>query len=104
MGPKTEKDLLPKVSRQKREFVSREVLRERSVLDGMVKKVRKVRWHGVMTETLKTVQIVSFICSFHTGVAARTLVKHIEVNKGVAGTFSNQPANKRPLRYSCEGE
>ena len=34
MGPKTEKDLLPKVSRQKPGTESREVSRERSVLDG----------------------------------------------------------------------
>ena len=34
MGPKTEKDLLPKVSRDKRGTVSNEVSRERSVLEG----------------------------------------------------------------------
>ena len=34
VGPKTEKDLLPKVSREKRGTVSNEVLRERSVLEG----------------------------------------------------------------------
>ena len=33
MGPKTEKDLLPHVSRQKRGTESREVSRQRSVLD-----------------------------------------------------------------------
>ena len=34
VGPKTEKDLFPKVSREKRGTVSREVSRERSVLEG----------------------------------------------------------------------
>ena len=34
MGPKTETDLLPKVSREKRGAVSNEVSRERSVLEG----------------------------------------------------------------------
>ena len=34
VGPKTEKDLLPKVSREKRGTVSNEVPRERSVLEG----------------------------------------------------------------------
>ena len=34
MGPKTEKDLLPKFSRQKRGTESRVVSREHSVLDG----------------------------------------------------------------------
>ena len=34
MGPKTEKDLFPKVSREKRGTVSNEVSRERSVLEG----------------------------------------------------------------------
>ena len=34
MGPKTEKDLRSKVSRQKRGSESREVSRERSVLGG----------------------------------------------------------------------
>ena len=33
MSPKTEKDLLAKVSRKKRGIVSREVSRERSVLE-----------------------------------------------------------------------
>ena len=55
MRPKTEKDL-PKVSRQKRGTESKEVSRERSVLDGWypwIKEVRPVRWHGVLRETLK---------------------------------------------------
>ena len=34
MGPKTEKDLLPKVSREKQGTVSREVSIERNVLEG----------------------------------------------------------------------
>ena len=34
MGPKTEKDFLSKVSREKRGTVSNEVLRERRVLEG----------------------------------------------------------------------
>ena len=34
VGPKTEKDLFPKVSREKRGTVSNEVSRERSVLEG----------------------------------------------------------------------
>ena len=34
VGPKTEKDLFPKVSRQTRGSVSREVARERGVLEG----------------------------------------------------------------------
>ena len=34
MGPKTGKDFLPKVSREKRGTVSKEVSRERSVLEG----------------------------------------------------------------------
>ena len=34
MGPKAEKDLFPKVSREKRETVSHEVSSERSVLEG----------------------------------------------------------------------
>ena len=34
VGPKTEKDLLPKVSRQKRGTVSNEVSQECSVLEG----------------------------------------------------------------------
>ena len=34
VGPKTEKDILPKAWRQKRGAVSREVPRERSVVDG----------------------------------------------------------------------
>ena len=34
MGPETEKDILPKVSREKRGTVSNEVSRERSVLEG----------------------------------------------------------------------
>ena len=34
VGPKTETDLLPKVSREKRVTVSNEVSRERSVLEG----------------------------------------------------------------------
>ena len=34
VGPKTEKDLFPKVSREKRETVSNEVSREHSVLEG----------------------------------------------------------------------
>ena len=34
VGPKTEKDLLPQVSREKRGTVSNEVPRERSVLEG----------------------------------------------------------------------
>ena len=34
LGPKTEKDLLPKVSRQKRGTESKEVSIERSILDG----------------------------------------------------------------------
>ena len=34
VGPKTEKDLLPKVSREKRGTVSKEVSREHSVLKG----------------------------------------------------------------------
>ena len=34
MSPKTEQDLLAKVSRQKRGIVSREVSRERSILEG----------------------------------------------------------------------
>ena len=34
MGPKTEKDFLPKVSREKRGTVSNEASRERSVLEG----------------------------------------------------------------------
>ena len=34
MGPKTEKDLLPKVSREKLGPVSREVSRESNVLEG----------------------------------------------------------------------
>ena len=33
MGPKTEKDILPKVEREKRGTVSKEVSRERNVLD-----------------------------------------------------------------------
>ena len=37
MGPKIEKDLLPTVSREKQGTMSREVSRERSVLNG---------WHG----------------------------------------------------------
>ena len=51
MGPKTEKDLLPKVSREKRGTVSNEVSR------GTVwmKKVRNIlRWHTVLIDTLKT--------------------------------------------------
>ena len=34
MGPKTEKDLFPKVSRQKRGTVSRQMSRECSALEG----------------------------------------------------------------------
>ena len=34
MGPKTEKDLFPKVSIEKQGIVSREFSRERSVLEG----------------------------------------------------------------------
>ena len=34
VGPHTEKDLLPKVSKEKRGTVSKEVSRERSVLEG----------------------------------------------------------------------
>ena len=34
VGPKTEKDLFPKVSREKRGTVSSEASRERSVLEG----------------------------------------------------------------------
>ena len=34
LGPKSEKDLFPKVSREKRGTVSREVARERSPLEG----------------------------------------------------------------------
>ena len=34
MGPEAEKDLLPKVSREKRGAVSNEVSRERRVLEG----------------------------------------------------------------------
>ena len=34
VGPKTEKDMFPKVSREKRGTVSNEVSRERSVLEG----------------------------------------------------------------------
>ena len=34
VGPKTEKDLLPKVSKKKRGTVSNEVSRERSILEG----------------------------------------------------------------------
>ena len=37
MSPKTEKDFLPKVSREKRGTVSNEVSRERSVLEGLHK-------------------------------------------------------------------
>ena len=33
-GPETEKDIFPQVSREKRGTVSREVSKERSVLDG----------------------------------------------------------------------
>ena len=51
MGPKTEEDFLPKVSREKRGTVSNEVSRERSV---WMKKVRNIRWHAVLIDTLKT--------------------------------------------------
>ena len=44
MGPKTEKGLFPKVSREKLGTVSNEVSRERTVLEGTVwmKKVRNI--------------------------------------------------------------
>ena len=41
MGPKTEKDLFPKVSREKRGTVSNEVSRERSVNKESIKLIRK---------------------------------------------------------------
>ena len=50
MGPKTEKDLRPKASRQKQRGVKRA---QRSRWLVWMKKVRKVRWHGVVKETLK---------------------------------------------------
>ena len=56
MGPKTEKDLLPKVSREKRETVSNEVSRERSVLEGLVK-------------------VASLICIICFSVTARAIVE-----------------------------
>ena len=57
---KTEKDLLPKVSRQKRGTESREVSREMV----WMKKVWKVRWHGVVRETLKA-QASNFVLDLH---------------------------------------
>ena len=56
MGPKTEKDLFPEVSREKRRIVSREVSRNRSVWKRIVrmKKIITVWWRFVVvTETLK---------------------------------------------------
>ena len=55
MGPRTENDLRPKVSRQKRGTENREVSRERSVLDGWYgwRRSEKVRWRGDVIETLK---------------------------------------------------
>ena len=43
MGPKTDKNLLPKVSREKRGTVSREVSRERSVLEGQYEEGHKYK-------------------------------------------------------------
>ena len=60
VGPKTEKDLLPKVSRQKRGTENRDVSRWMI----RMKKVRKVRWHGVLRETLKA-QASNFVLDPH---------------------------------------
>ena len=57
VGPKTEKDLFQKVSREKRGTVSSE-LRPRGTV--WMKKVRNIRWHTVLTETLKT-EINNFV-------------------------------------------
>ena len=55
MGPKTEKDLFPKVSREKRGTVSRGVKRVQQPRGTVwMKKVRNTRWHTVLTDTLKT--------------------------------------------------
>ena len=55
VGPKTEKDLLPKVSREKRENVSNEVFKRTQRPRGTVwtKKARNIRWHTVLIDTLK---------------------------------------------------
>ena len=48
MAPKIEKDLFPKVSREKRETVSREVSRERSVLEGQYGRRRSEIYRGIL--------------------------------------------------------
>ena len=48
VGPKTEKYLLPKVSREKRGIVSNEVPRERSVLEGQYGRRRSEIEGGIL--------------------------------------------------------
>ena len=56
MGPKTEKDLFPKVSRERIEELSAERCQESAASRGTawMKKVRNRRWHTVLIDTLKT--------------------------------------------------
>ena len=49
MGPKTEKDFLPKVSREKRGTVSNEASRERSVLEGQYQDACLGPWYSAYT-------------------------------------------------------
>ena len=60
VGPKTEKDLFPKVSREKRGTVSREASREGSVLGDSMKKVRKIWWYPVLIHMLKTEKAILY--------------------------------------------
>ena len=55
MGPKTENDILPKVCRQKRGTEKQRGVKraQRSRWLVWMKKVRNVRWHGVVREALK---------------------------------------------------
>ena len=48
VGPKTEKDLFPKVSRENRGTVSREVSRERSALEGYYRCRRSEIYGGML--------------------------------------------------------